>query len=384
MTQNAYYQIPNEENAQINFEPIIEKKKKYPLSFPVLRNITIASLSIGVGLLLYSATFTTEITTINLDTYTKYSSLDNDSVVELFNDFKIRYNKSYNDTEEESMRYGYFREFLYRADERNDNDSYAVHGITKFADLSNEEFKSTFLGYLPTTNSNAKIDYTPSYEGNETYVNWAGIYTTDVKDQGYCGSCWAFSATEQIESDAIRLGLLGIDDSLSPEQIVQCDTVDLGCNGGNTGTAFEYVITAGGMELDNEYPYSSYYDVTGTCKSTRNNYVVSIDEYYLITDETSMMSHIFSTGPISICLDASTWSTYVSGVITNCGTEVDHCVQAVGLNLDEGYWIVRNSWGTEWGNDGYIWIEAGSNVCNIAYDPKYVNAVVVEDDDDYF
>ena len=73
MTQNAYYQIPNEENAQINFEPIIEKKKKYPLSFPVLRNITIASLSIGVGLLLYSATFTTEMTTINLDTYTKYS-----------------------------------------------------------------------------------------------------------------------------------------------------------------------------------------------------------------------------------------------------------------------------------------------------------------------
>jgi C1A family cysteine protease len=337
------------------------------------------SLSIGLGLLLYTATITSSpVTTINLNTYTRYSLLDNDTITTLFHEFKTKYNKSYETNYEETIRYDNFRNFLYTVDERNDNDSYAYHGITKFADLTTDEFKNSFLGYKNTTNNNAKIVYTPYYEGNETYVNWANIYTTSIKDQGYCGSCWAFSAVEQIESDAIRLGLLTADDELSIEQIVQCDDYDKGCNGGNTATAFEYVMSAGGIEYENQYPYTSYYDVTGDCKNTDDeNYAVNIDEYYLITDEESMISHIFSTGPISICVDASTWSSYVSGIITNCGMEVDHCVQVVGLNMYEGYWIVRNSWGTEWGIDGYIWLEAGVNMCNIEYDPKYVNAVVV-------
>jgi C1A family cysteine protease len=374
MIKNNYYQINTEEKT-IEFEPFTRKTNKYPFSYNTLRNTMIISLTIGIGLLMYTATITSPVNTINLNTYTKYSLLDNDTISVLFDEFKTTYNKSYETDYEETIRYDNFRKFLYMVDERNNNDSYAIHGITKFADLTNDEFKNTFLGYKTTTYNNAKIVYTHSYDGNETYVNWADIYTTPVKDQGYCGSCWAFSATEQIESDAIRLGLLTRDDILSPEQIVQCDTVDDGCNGGNTATAFNYIISAGGIESDTQYPYTSYYDVTGDCKTT-SNYEVTIDEYYLITDEVSMMSHIFTTGPISICLDASTWSSYVSGIITNCGMEVDHCVQAVGLNTDEGYWIVRNSWGTEWGNEGFIWLEAGTNMCNIAYDPKFVNAVL--------
>jgi hypothetical protein len=132
-------------------------------------------------------------------------------------------------------------------------------------------------------------------------------------------------------------------------------------------------ITSNLFELSNEHKDHRGSDILNT---DDENYAVNIDEYYLITDEESMISHIFSTGPISICVDASTWSSYVSGIITTCGMEVDHCVQVVGLSKDEGYWIVRNSWGTEWGIDGYIWLEAGINMCNIAYDPKYVNAVV--------
>ena len=378
MLKHNYYQLNNEEDNTNNFESI-RQKNKYPLKYETLRNISIMSLSIGLGLLLYTATITSSpVTTINLNTYTKYSLLDNDTITTLFHEFKTKYNKSYETSYEETIRYDNFRNFLYTVDERNDNDNYAYHGITRFADLTNDEFKNTFLGYKNTTNNNAKTVYTPYYEGNETYVNWANIYTTSIKDQGYCGSCWAFSAVEQIESDAIRLGLLTADDELSIEQIVQCDDYDKGCNGGNTATAFEYVISAGGIEYENQYPYTSYYDITGDCKNTDDeNYAVNIDEYYLITDEESMISHIFSTGPISICVDASTWSSYVSGIITNCGMEVDHCVQVVGLSKDDGYWIVRNSWGTEWGIDGYIWLEAGVNMCNIAYDPKYVNAVVV-------
>jgi cathepsin F len=379
MNQTFYYQKAATE-LPINFEPIIKRKKNdAPFSYNILRNIAIVTGCIGVALLLYSSTFTSSIQgTTSLDatnTRIKYSTLDNDTITQLFEEFKITYNKSYATIEEAELRYNYFNHFLEVIDERNNNDSYAVHGITKFADLSIEEFKNISLGYKPiiNNNANAKIVYTHRYEGDETYVNWANVYTTAVKDQGYCGSCWAFSATEQIESDAIRLGLLNITDTLSPEQIVQCDSVDDGCDGGNTETAFEYVRTAGGIETNDEYPYTSYYDVTGTCDANSSNFIVTVDEYYWITDEDAMMSHIFSTGPISICLDASTWSSYVSGIITSCGLEVDHCVQAVGLNTEEGYWIVRNSWGTEWGNEGYIYLESGVNMCNIAYDPKYVD-----------
>jgi cathepsin F len=387
MNQPFYYQKTATE-LPTNFEPIVKRKKNdTPFSYNFLRNMTIATGSIGLVLLLYSTTLTSSVhettsldsTIINTNTNTriKYSTLDNDTITQMFDEFKTTYNKSYASIEEENLRYNYFNRFLEVIDERNNNDTYAVHGITKFADLSSDEFKKVSLGYKPianaNANANAKIAQINNYEGTETYVNWANVYTTGVKDQGYCGSCWAFSATEQIESDAIRLGLLNITDTLSPEQIVQCDSVDDGCDGGNTETAFEYVRTAGGIERNEEYPYTSYYDVTGICESESSEFIVTVDEYYLLTDEDAMMSHIFSTGPISICLDASTWSSYVSGIITTCGKEVDHCVQAVGLNKEEGYWIVRNSWGIEWGNEGYIWLESGSNMCNIAYDPKYVS-----------
>jgi len=381
MNQPFYYQKIDELPTTNNFEANWRKKSATPVGYYILRNIAILAGLIGVTLSIYSITFnsTIQTTSLEIDNRTKYSILDNESISNLFDNFKITYNKSYDTIEEESLRYNYFNHFLSLIDERNGNDSYAIHGITKFADLSDEEFRQNLLGCKSTTNmnNNAKHAYINNYDGSETYVNWADVYTTAVKDQGYCGSCWAFSATEQIESDAIRVGLLTTSDTLSPEQIVQCDSVDDGCNGGNTATAFEYVRTAGGIESEAQYPYTSYYDVTGTCNSNSTNYRVTVDEYYMISDESDMISHIFSTGPISICLDASTWSSYVSGIITTCGMEVDHCVQAVGMNLAEDYWIVRNSWGTEWGNEGYIFLESGSNMCNIAYDPKYVDVSIV-------
>jgi hypothetical protein len=382
MNQTFYYQ-KNATDLPVNFEPIRLKKNDAPFSYNILRNMAIVSGCIGVALLLYSSTFTSSLqeslSLDEIDSRIKYSTLDDDTTIDLFEEFKIKYNKSYATIEEATLRYNYFNRFLELIDERNGNDTYAVHGITKFADLSEEEFRKISLGYKPAddNNANAKIVYTNHYEGDVTYINWADVYTTPVKDQGYCGSCWAFSATEQIESDAIRLGLLTTSDTLSPEQIVQCDSVDDGCDGGNTATAFDYVINAGGIESDSQYPYTSYYDVTGTCNANSADFIVTVDEYYLLKDEDAMMSHIFSTGPISICVDASTWSSYVSGIITTCGLNVDHCVQAVGLNTEEGYWIIRNSWGTEWGNDGYIWVENGSNMCNIAYDPKYVDVSLV-------
>jgi cathepsin F len=301
--------------------------------------------------------------------------------LKLFDDFRSKFSKKYASDEEKKTKYDNFQNFLKLIDERNekekDKPNGAVHGITQFSDLSESEFKK-FLGYKapssPVTLNSAVVK---RYTGSATSVDWTGIYTTAVKDQGYCGSCWAFSATSQIESDAIRAGILTTSDALSPQQIVSCDEVDYGCDGGNTETAYMYVKTNGGLVSSTEYPYTSYWGKTGSCSSTDSateNSMVTLSTFYTLGGEDKMESYMLSTGPLSVCLDASTWSSYTSGIVSAeaCGTDVDHCVQAVGINTDEGYWIVRNSWGTSWGIDGHIWLETGTDACAITTDPTYV------------
>jgi cysteine peptidase B len=210
-----------------------------------------------------------------------------------------------------------------------------------------------------------------SSTSSTTSVDWTGIYTTSVKDQGYCGSCWAFSATEQIESDSIRAGYLTWTDTLSPQQIVSCDTFDYGCDGGDTITAYEYVAIAGGIVSSTSYPYTSYWGETGRCNIVADDLkLVTVTGFYLLdSNEDAMIDYVKTTGPLSVCLDASTWGTYISGIVTSCGFDVDHCVQAVGLDEDSGYWKLRNSWGTEWGAAGFIYLALNENMCDITYEP---------------
>ncbi len=274
-----------------------------------------------------------------------------------------------------------------------------MHGITKFADLDTTEISKYLFGFRKRSSagvqaaSKMRSAYSPPTKSasveEPASVDWSSSMATPVKDQGYCGSCWAFSATEQIESDAIRAGILSTDDSLSPQQIVSCDTVDYGCNGGNTETAYRYVNTAGGLVSDSSYPYKSYWGQTGTClldsssgsSSSSSEYLVSVSSFTSVpSSESAMATHLLYTGPLSVCLAASTWTSYTSGVVTHCDIEVDHCVQVTGLNRDDPanpYWIVRNSWGTTWGLDGYIHLSYGSDTCSITYDPTYTSVVSV-------
>ena len=142
---------------------------------------------------------------------------------------------------------------------------------------------------------------------------------------------------------------------------ITASEANYGCNGGFTETAYEYVTSAGGLTTEADYPYTSYYAETGTCDASSDNYVVTVDDFYIVKGETAMENYVLSTGPLSVCLDASDWSSYKSGIVTSCGTDVDHCVQVVGVNMDDGYWIIRNSWGTTWGLDGYIWLATVSD-----------------------
>ncbi len=295
----------------------------------------------------------------------------------MFESFKMNFGKRYATMEEETQRFYKFVENLKVADVRNAEErkagGTAEHGITKFSDLSQVEFETHYLLSDPSMRTAkreiaAKLPEPVTTTGE---VNWAGKLTTAVKDQGYCGSCWAFSATEQIESDYIRK--TGNTVVLSPEQITQCDQTSSGCDGGWTEHAYKYVIRAGGVATDDSYPYTSYQGVTGVCKDSSVSKVVGISGFTTIEGESQMASYVQSTGPLSVCLDAAKFNSYKGGIVTSCGNRVDHCVQAVGVDASSGgYWIVRNSWGASWGEAGYIRLAYGKDMCAITSDPTYV------------
>jgi len=195
---------------------------------------------------------------------------------------------------------------------------------------------------------------------------------TAVKNQEQCGSCWAFSTTENVESMWIRAGKANDSIDFSPQQIVDCDNSDGGCDGGDPPTAYDYLISAGGIEGEKEYPYTAE---DGTCKFIKADVEGVISNWQYATswgDETTLQTNLLSWGPLSICVDASNWQDYQNGVMTweECAyiNLLDHCVQLVGYDAsDENnqYWIVRNSWGTDWGVDGYIWLEMWEDTCGL-------------------
>jgi len=295
----------------------------------------------------------------------------------LWESFKTEHSRSYETMDEETQRFAFFLENLKMADLRNaaelKNNGNAVHGVTKFSDLSQAEFESRFLtsDISKKDKSVVAVEISTPVDASAGLVDWTGKLTTPVKDQGYCGSCWAFSATEQIESDSMRT--LKTSYLLSPQQITSCDTTSQGCNGGWTEHAYNYVKKAGGIETDANYPYTSYQGKTGTCTATASKYVINVSSYTTIKGESSMASYVQTTGPLSVCLDANSWNSYTGGIMTTCGQQVDHCVQAVGVDASTGgYWKVRNSWGTSWGESGFIRLAYGKNTCDITSDPTWV------------
>jgi len=189
---------------------------------------------------------------------------------------------------------------------------------------------------------------------------------TGVYNQGACGSCWAFSTTENIESMwAIAGGGLK---SLSMQQLVDCaGNGDGGCNGGNPPWTYPYV-EAKGLDDYSCYPYTGTTDACAY-KSTCIGAKISNWGYITTTDnEGYMMDWIYQYGPPSVCVDAQYWQYYTGGIITaNCGTTIDHCVQITGWATIDGImaWVVRNSWGTSFGYGGYLYIEIGGDICEI-------------------
>ena len=284
----------------------------------------------------------------------------------------------YSSLEEEAKRAEIFAGNMLLVAERNAAEiaagGEAVHGITKFSDMHQDEFTSLFNGSGPNSATPEKVLMGLPKVNSTDLVDWTGTLTTPVKDQAQCGSCWAFSATEQFESDVMRV--LKTTYELSPQQVVSCDTKSAGCRGGNTETAYAYLKKFGGQEQESDYPYASQNGISHRCQDDVSKAVATLDGFTTVRGEDNMASFVTSTGPLSICVDASTWNSYTGGVMKVCGTSIDHCVQAVGVMPDEstGYWKVRNSWNTDWGEDGFIRLRFGSNTCGLTNDPTYMEA----------
>jgi len=262
--------------------------------------------------------------------------------------------------------------------EKRNAESGAKHAVNKFADLTPEEFKKYYTGRNidPKKDGSDLKKWTPPKDSVASSKDWCSLGAcTPIKNQAACGSCWAFGGTETLESEyQIAYGALNI---LSPQQPTSCDTQCAGCDGGNAILAWQYVNKVGGQVSESSYPYTSgAAGVTGACKSiagmTKLEDIGDDIGYYVsfpsagIGSEAAMLSAI-QEHTLSIAVDASAWSTYSSGIVTGgCGTDLDHNVQITGYNAQGDYWIVRNSWGADWGEDGFIYLKYGSNVCGVA------------------
>lgn len=311
----------------------------------------------------------------------------------LFQRFMKKYNRRYATQSETLGRFSIFKDNLQLIRERNSDGGLDSHGLNQFTDVHPNEFKSQYLGLIPLHKDKWVMENHLEPVFNETdlrmaelgtikSVNWATAgATTPVKNQGQCGSCWSFSATEQVESTIYQN--TGTLDLLAEQTLVSCDTTDSGCNGGNPINAWGVMNGWGGDEFNKDYPYTSgSTQQDGTCSGIKTKDIAANSKpntYSMIaskaSDESAMAVQIQSS-PMSICVDAANlWQTYTGGLVTaadNCGTTIDHAVQAIGINTDtfsdgkkHTYWIVRNSWTDTWGEQGYIWVEYGANNCGI-------------------
>lgn len=310
----------------------------------------------------------------------------------LFSKFMGQYSKKYtHDTF--FFRYTVFKQNMDKIFLANkQNFSYTL-GMNEMGDMTHEEFKATKLGYAKIDRSYARAKNTvgekvaagspacPAPQTTKTQVDWvAAGAVTPIKNQGQCGSCWSFSTTGSVEGDVfIEAGVLT---SLSEQQLVDCSTAqgNQGCNGGLMDNAFQYIISNGGLTTEAGYPYTA----TGpnTC-NVQTPLASTITSYCDVTSgsETALINAV-AQQPVSVAIEAdqSCFQFYSSGVMSDpsCGTQLDHGVLAVGFGVVGGvkYWNVKNSWGTSWGNNGYIWLGrqvAGQplGVCGIASEPSF-------------
>jgi C1A family cysteine protease len=311
------------------------------------------------------------------------------SMAKVFDGFIHRYSKNYAAAEFEER----FNTFVANAEKlsellRAKGERTFEMGLNHFADMSDEEFRSSVLMQKDTLAAMLQKYGLPTLSAAvesekvqvPTSVDWRQKgAVSKIKDQAICGSCWTFAATGCMESAYfIKYGKMY---DLSEEQIMNCawNYSVAGCGGGFAHAAFQYVHDIGGIEENKDYPYLG---ADAFCKFDSSKTVVSVDSWaYVPTGNANAMKATLAKQPVAIAIDAShtSFKYYHSGVYyePNCASDpngLDHAVLAVGYGTDAvagDYWIVKNSWSTHWGDGGFVKMSAKNNNCGVLTMPSY-------------
>ncbi|XP_042378767.1 cysteine proteinase 2-like [Zingiber officinale] len=293
--------------------------------------------------------------------------------------FALRYGKSYGSVEEIRTRFAVFAENLALIRSTNRKGLPYRLGINSFADMTWEEFRASRLGAAQNCSATLKRNHQMAEVELPDTKDWreSGI-VSPVKDQGHCGSCWTFSTTGALE--AAYKQATGKDISLSEQQLVDCGYAfnNFGCNGGLPSQAFEYIKYNGGLDTEESYPYQGVNDL---CKFKPENVGVKVRDSINITlgAENELKYAVGVVRPVSVAFQVvRDFRLYKGGVYSSqtCGKtpmDVNHAVLAVGYGVENGipYWLIKNSWGEDWGVDGYFKMELGKNMCGVATCASY-------------
>jgi len=300
----------------------------------------------------------------------------------LFTKFMKQYHKVYSH-DELPMRFAIFKSNVdYVHSENKKGHSYTL-AMNELGDLTRDEYRKNYLGYRPIRRDVYRelntVDLSNTTDSLPTTVDWRKKNAvTAVKNQGQCGSCWAFSTTGSTEGAwALAKGHLV---SLSEQQLVDCSSAygNQGCNGGLMDNAFQYIIANKGICAESAYPYKG---TTNSCQKSCSSVATLSSFHDVPTKNEDALKAAVAQQPVSVAIEADQLAfQFYSGGVFNaaCGTNLDHGVLIVGYGTSSGqnYWLVKNSWGASWGLSGYIMMARGTGSgnageCGIALDPSY-------------
>lgn len=292
-------------------------------------------------------------------------------VPKLWDEFKAKFGREYENADEELAKFKVFVTNLESVEKLQKVDPMAKYShLTPFADKTEMEMKK-FKGLKPSLSkkfSEKKLEEKLDTSSLPNSFDWRRKGAVNpIKDQKQCGSCWAFATVQNIEGvNAVAKGELK---NLSEQELVDCSGSDNGCNGGLPESAYEDMLMQGmGLERESDYAYEA---VDDSCRAKQSKEIVYIDDWTSISeDEDQIAAALMKYGPLAIGINASYMQMY-SGGISNppfCDpTALDHGVGIVGFGEENGtkYWVVRNSWGGAWGEEGYYRIIRGEGKCGL-------------------